>query len=191
MKSNNKKLKAIKFNFNAQKALEVIVWIAGKKTCVDVYCILKTLFFADYYHLNKYGRTISGDSYKALPYGPVASGTYDILNEDSLAIEMATENSSPLPFRKENKKDIKALRKPNLDMLSKSDIEALEHGWETVKKYDFDFNQIKNKTHEYTAYKKAWARRGLLNTAPMDFTDFLEKKSKKMELAQYSHLIKI
>ena len=45
--------------------------------------LVKLLYFADKYHLLKYGRQISGDSYFALPYGPIPSGALDILNFDS------------------------------------------------------------------------------------------------------------
>ena len=40
---------------------------------------LKIIYFADRYHLRRYGFTATDDSYYAMKLGPVASATYDIL----------------------------------------------------------------------------------------------------------------
>lgn len=39
---------------------------------------LQLVYFADRYHLRKFGRPITNDEYFAMPYGPVASGAKDI-----------------------------------------------------------------------------------------------------------------
>ena len=41
--------------------------------------MLKYVYFADRYHLRKYGRLITGDIYYAMQYGPVASATKEII----------------------------------------------------------------------------------------------------------------
>lgn len=38
---------------------------------------MKLLWLSDRVHLNKYGRLILKDNYKALPHGPVPSATMD------------------------------------------------------------------------------------------------------------------
>jgi len=38
--------KRIEFQFNAKKALEVILWLATKKPNIGYHALLKTLFFA-------------------------------------------------------------------------------------------------------------------------------------------------
>lgn len=43
---------------------------------------LKLLFFADRYHLRKYGRTVSGCTYYAMTHGPVASEAKSIAEDD-------------------------------------------------------------------------------------------------------------
>ena len=40
---------------------------------------LKLVFFADRYHLRRYGRPVVRDKYKAMEYGPVASTAYDLI----------------------------------------------------------------------------------------------------------------
>jgi uncharacterized phage-associated protein len=163
----------ITYNFNNKKALEVILWIAKKSSNVEIYKMLKAIFFADKYHLNKYFRTILGDTYCAMPYGPGASRTYDILKGDPLEIEELDE--IPLPFEK-RENNIIPKREPNLRKLSKSDIEALEYGWSEVK--DKSFEELKNITHEMSLYKNAWENR--TNNAPIiDYRDFLDEKNKE------------
>jgi len=39
---------------------------------------LKLVYFADRYHLRRFGRPITGDEYLAMPFGPVASGAKDL-----------------------------------------------------------------------------------------------------------------
>lgn len=43
--------------------------------------LIKLLWLADRIHLNRYGRFILRDKYKALPHGPVPSATLDIANQ--------------------------------------------------------------------------------------------------------------
>jgi hypothetical protein len=91
---------AIKFKLNAPKAVEVIVWFANKRPGVDFHTILKLLFFADIYHLNQWGRPIVGDTYNALPYGPVAQTTYDLLRREPLALELLRADDDWLEARR-------------------------------------------------------------------------------------------
>ena len=56
--------------------LYIIQQMGGK---VDMHKIFKTLFFADQEHLSRYGRTITGDVYIAMNYGPVPSKTDDMI----------------------------------------------------------------------------------------------------------------
>ena len=53
--------------------------------------ILKLLFFAEVDHLNRYGRPIVGDRYYARQWGPVPETTYDLLKEEPLLIQEATD----------------------------------------------------------------------------------------------------
>jgi len=157
--------KRIEFQFNAKKALEVILWLATKGHNSGYHALLKTLFFAEEYHLNHYGRPIVGDVYLAMEYGPVASTTYDILKQEALAVELLEDD---LPFENVNKK-ITPLRKPNLSKLSPSDIEALEYA---IEKYaHYDFKSLTDISHQHPAWKKA--REHDEYNPRMDYKDFL------------------
>ncbi len=65
--------------FSEQKALAAILYLANKTGKIDMYALLKTLYYADKYHFQQWGRTITGDTYHRLPFGPVPSKTYDML----------------------------------------------------------------------------------------------------------------
>ena len=49
---------------------------------LDKLSILKLVFFADRYHIRKYARTITNDTYYAMQYGPVASNVKKVSNND-------------------------------------------------------------------------------------------------------------
>ncbi len=115
----------IRFTFDAEKALEALVYIVSK-TNADLYGALKIYYNADKLHLHKFGRFISGDYYKALPYGPVPQGAYDILH-----FVRGTHTASPVPMarnalRFKGQNGLEALREADLSALSKTDVECLD-----------------------------------------------------------------
>jgi len=178
----------ISFRFNVKKAIEVILWLASRKQDgVDVFHIVKAIFYSDVYHLNNYGRVIFGDTYAAMKYGPIPSKTYDILNNDLLT--MSCLGLTEVPFERNNI-IIKALRNPNMEEFSESDIEALQYGWDEVK--DKSFKQISDSLHEHDAYKKKWdSSERTVNSIPIDFEDLIVDKEIKEELSCTSKYIKI
>ncbi|MCW7083120.1 Panacea domain-containing protein [Escherichia coli] len=71
--------------FDSEKALEAILYVASKAPIPDIYHVGKILYYADRFHLESFGRLITGDHYNAMKDGPVASNTYDIIK---LLVEM-------------------------------------------------------------------------------------------------------
>jgi uncharacterized phage-associated protein len=157
---------AIKFRTNVAKALEVILWFAAKRPGIDFHAILKLLFFADKRHLNTWGRPIVGDRYCALPYGPVAQTTYDLLKRDPLAMEVLQVED--LPFEVQNRYRVRPLRTPDFTKFSESDIEVLEEIW--AQYGQLNFNELTRASHDDPAYKKAEQE----GRAVMFYADFLE-----------------
>ena len=111
------------------------------------------LYFAEKLHLERYGRLIVGDKYCAMHFGPVPSKIYD-------AIKFVAGHG-PYPSLDEDLKAsfnqcfkvhryvISALREPDVEELSDSEIECLE---EVVDKYrNVSFGQRTNLSHD-----KAW-----------------------------------
>jgi len=155
----------IQFRTNIRKALEVILWCADKRGAVDFHTVLKVLFGADLFHLNEYGRPIVGDTYNALPYGPVPQTTYDLLKREPLALEEL--GTAKLPFEVEGY-TVRPERGPDLTVFSRSDLEALENGWKRFGALGFSART--HESHQHAAWRNAFeaGRQG------MDYADFLE-----------------
>jgi len=160
---------AIRFNINTQKAVEVVLWVI-KRGESGVYNVMKILYAAEKYHLNTYGRPITGDKYVAMQYGTVPSWIYDAtkLREPSLGF-IRIENT------------LTAKREPDLNYFSESDIEALEKGF--LEYAGKSFSEVLKMNHEETAWKKAYENRGANDSADISFEDMIEEDWLKEDLS--------
>ena len=89
----------ITFRPNDRKILEAITWVANTVEHCPAQTILQILFYADKFHLQKYGRPVTGDIYKKTAYGPAASTAYDFLHEENDAQAFSICNNCVLPKR--------------------------------------------------------------------------------------------
>jgi hypothetical protein len=117
----------IKFKYNKEKAVEMMIYIVSKVKDCDKHELMKTCFFSDLNHLENYGRPVTGNSYIKMNYGPVPSEVYSMVRH-------------PLPD--ENYIEVqgyylKALREANLKKLSKSDIKSIDYAIELLSDMDF------------------------------------------------------
>ena len=140
---------SIRYKFNAEKAIEVLLYIAEKSN--NIYNVLKVLYFADKEHLAKYGRLICGDSYVAMSHGPVPSGAYDLIKYARGDGFCQTDVPITGVFTIQGR-TIVPRRKANLDLLSESDMECLDAA---IGRYgDLPFSQLKRLSHD-KAYEAA------------------------------------
>lgn len=176
----------IKFQVNIKKALEAILYIASVCPDVGFHTICKIFFYADIYHINKYGRPVFGDEYRALQYGPVPQTTYDILKEDPLLMEALDEEHPFVVIKKGSKPTVKPRRKAQLEYFSKSDIEALDYAIENFS--SLSFRELTDVSHEHPAWKNA-----NFNGAVMKYEDFISDENKSLleELKENSQFINI
>jgi hypothetical protein len=160
---------------NAAKALEVILWIVHKRPGIDVYHIVKAAFFADKYHVARFGRPIVGDSYAAAPWGPLPQVIYNLLRRDPIEM-IALESNGELPFRIDQGHRVYGDRGPNTRRLSESDMEALDVGVQHVDGKSFE--ALYQETHADPAYLRA-------EGGQMDYREFIpdedELKAEKAE----------
>lgn len=104
--------------------------------------IFKILWFADISHMRDWGRFITGDTYFKLEFGPVPTLLYNILKG------VGANNPRYNDYRNNISVDgyyVTPLRKPDLDELSESDIEALKKSIEDNK--DLTMAQLTYKSH--------------------------------------------
>ena len=137
---------AIRYNFNEEKTLNVILYIAEKLKRRDFHKIFKILYFSDREFLNQYGVTITGDTYIAMDAGPVPTKTYDmfkIVRGDSYIQD--TKNLGRY-FAVSNWMFILPLQKANLDNIASAEKDIIDA---MISRYgDMSYDEIKDKSHD-------------------------------------------
>lgn len=125
--------------FQTDAALNALLYalfkLGGKS---DMHKLCKILYFADQRHLSLYGRSITGDTYIAMQYGPVPSNVDDILKAvrgDSFFADYVDNIKEKIAF--ENRYVVNAIASPDLDELSGSDIECLDYAIELCRNKSF------------------------------------------------------
>jgi hypothetical protein len=153
-----------KYHANVTKALEVILWLADAHPEIDVYHLVKAVYFADKHHVAAYGRPICGDSYDAAPFGPLARVIYGLLRSQPIEMLALGGNGDP-PFRIGEAHRVVGDRAPNRRLLSDSDVEALRIGLDHVRARSF--GDLYEETHADPAYLRA-------EGGVIDYRDFID-----------------
>ncbi len=136
---------------DANIILESFYYLSKKMNApIDKLGAIKLIFFADRYHLRKYGRLITEDTYYALEHGPVASNTLDILN---IILDGKNAGVSKTYLTKESHNTFIAVDTTHeLEYLSDSDIEALDF---VIAKFShYKTWELRNLTHDYPEWKR-------------------------------------
>lgn len=141
-------------NVRDRKLVQLLSYLAQKNSShtINKLKAIKLVWAADRYHLRKYGRLVSGDEYYALKYGPVASQLKNIAEQDNFLPDAYIEYANDFIHPSPDKMTIKAKAEVDQNLLSKTDVEALEFAWENFKNYSgFDLADI---SHKYPEWKK-------------------------------------
>lgn len=169
--------------FRKEVALQAILYIAQKVERKDIYKICKILYFADREHLSRYGRSITGDTYIAMAFGPVPSKVDDIFKAvrgDSYFSDCAGDLKEYFEFV--NWFIIKPKKEADLDYLSATDIECLDGAIALCK--DKDFVELTNLSHDLawqnTQRDRAMSVKDIIREAgeEEDYVDYVFEKLK-------------
>lgn len=164
----------ITFNANQQKIIETLLWFAGRSIRTDIHSLVKEMFYSDKIHLERYGRPVTGDVYIKMDHGPVASIAYDFLRAHRLQPQFIKKYDSGVfenaiqaldtsdPFK------IRALREPDIEYFSGTDIDCMEEALKTCN--GKDFCELVDMTHKEAAWIEAQ-----LN-GRMSFESFIDKQ---------------
>ncbi len=176
---------SVEFAFDFEKFLATLHYLAAHQVPeLDKYKICKLIFLADKYHLVRYGRPIVGGRYCPLPHGPVPSRSLDLLNE-FIRSESEEGQCEELRLMSEVVGLDRRFQYPRflakremgadeIDALSKSDAEALDH---VIKTFGAkDFYELKSLTHSVYAY-----RRAAEELSDMRYEDFFEEDADAIE----------
>lgn len=135
--------------FKYERAINSLLYALkalGGKT--DMHKLCKILYFADQAHLSKYGRSITGDTYIAMQYGPVPSCVDDILKAlrgDGFFSNNAEIENLRKSMHFENRFIIEATALPDMDELSGSDVKCLDYAIDLCK--DKNFQELTTFSH--------------------------------------------
>lgn len=154
---------SLTFRFSLDKFINALAYFASKgiKDLTKLKAV-KLLYLADQYHLFRYGRPITGDRYIAMDLGPVPEDCFQLISRLIEPAEVTdTERERALQFIEVDRgflnfyryPVLRARRKPDLDVFSESEIEALEaifreHGAKPAR-------TLVDLTHSHRAYKRA------------------------------------
>jgi uncharacterized phage-associated protein len=165
------------FSFAYRKATQALNFFVrkadGKLTKLKA---LKLVYFADRYHLRKFGRLLTNDEYFAMDYGPVPSGVKDLAEMNGMFLGKQEQEYA--------QKFIKAAKDKNLlqsaadvdqNVLSASEREALDFAWDAFGR--FAPITLSKLTHHYPEWKrhKAAFESGQVSRVPIAYEDFLEE----------------
>ena len=157
---------------NRTKILEAILLVieAGERINKPAtqFDIAKTIFLADYRHMESYGRPITYDNFVAMKHGPVPSQTYDMLKQ-SFPWRLMGLEKAPWATREidaNSREYIRPTRSANRSKLSESDISTLIQAFSDVKA--MGFTETSDITHKIDAYMIAWKNRGTAKAKKMD-----------------------
>jgi len=147
------------YGFSPEKALESVLFIASRLQNPGIHEVLKLRYFADKIHFSEHGFLASGDQYCAMKFGPVASGTYDLLKaargdlNEWANSQFSTVVAGALVVDR-NSNSVRPQRDANLEFLSRSDIDALTRA---IEQYgNMDFGARTELSHD-SAWTAAWA----------------------------------
>jgi len=167
------------FVFDYKKATQSLNYFADKSGGkINRLKALKLIYFADRYHLRKYGRLITNDTYYAMDNGPVATGTKDIAEESEFTgIEAQNYASNYIEsFGKYNFISKKPVDKAELSV---SDLEALGYVWN--KFGHLDQWAIVDLTHKYPDWHKHKLSLELADRIEMNLDDFFDDPISKFD----------
>lgn len=137
------------------KLKAITLYIVNKCGIIDIFHILKILYFADRAHYAQWGTRLSRDTFCAMENGPVASHLYNALKD--VTGKEALPAGSPLKTISEalTQADpmfeyyVKACQEADMDELSASDIACLDKS--IAENKEQVFGTLSQKSHD-----KAW-----------------------------------
>lgn len=169
----------VHFHFDYKKATQGLNYFAQKEDgLINKMKALKLIYLADRYHMRKYGRLITNDTYFAMKLGPVASGVKDIAEVSEFLGEEEANYSRQYLTQADR---LLLISKGPVDdsVFSESDVEALEYIWDKFGHLtQFELSEF---THEYPDWKKHKEELVLDSRIQMDLVDFFEDPDSRIE----------
>ena len=159
---------ALKFPFYECKAIEVLALIAQLRQGLTPLYVSKVLFYAEKWHLNRYGRPICADTYIAMPMGPVPSTIKNFIDRNWRWTPKPADLDGAVQI--DDSEGLARLmpgqRAPDLSILSASDVDCI------MEAVDFCADVAPGDLSRMTHSEKAWLEADA--NQPMDYEMFID-----------------
>lgn len=138
---------------DTRKLVQALTYLASRQPngSLEKMKGFKLLWLADRYHLRAHGRTISGDSYFAMPRGLVPSDAKNLLEGQPTLLDNDPDYFDSFLHIDDNY-NYSAASAPDLNELSESDVKAMDLVLEIYG--HMDRHQLSSLSHKYPEWKK-------------------------------------
>ena len=155
-----------------KKMFQTVNYLAAKSGgSVPTMSLLKLVWLSDRLHMRKYGRTVTGDGYYAMKFGPVATKIYSGL-QDGTFLSSEERAYAGLCFKKVGQYEIASASKPDLDFFSDSDVDVLDLVYNTFGVKDrFELSEFSHNFPEWSKFERL-LKLGTNKRYEMDLLDF-------------------
>lgn len=146
--------------FNYKKTVQALNYFAIKEGGrINKMKAIKLMWLSDRLHIRTYGRSISGDTYFALPNGPVPSATRDVLENSTFLDDLASEYASGY-LKGISKYDYSSINGVVDKVFSISDKEILEIVYDKFGNKDhFELSNLSHSFPEWKRYESALSKK--------------------------------
>jgi len=170
--------------------IEALCYLLVKLGKADKIHLVKLMYLADKYHLMNYGRTITGDDFIAIGHGPAGSKTMDVLEYDPYVLGNLEKQAGELFIKGDGHAYLPGQNcsPHNLEMLSATDVEALNFSIEYFGKQDqWDVVEYTHSLPEWKRYEKLF-QKGLTKREDIRLIDVLSNPQDKYFNISPDHL---
>ena len=156
-----------------EKGLEALIYVGKRTPKQDLYKALKTVYLADRHHLEHHGCFIYGETYNALPMGPVPQAAYEATKRLNQRVMFSPFDDDQLHAALRcNGDKLITLREADFSKLSETERKSLDRAISYFA--DMSFEQVKTASHD-SAYDKTPAN------APIAMQDLIASLPQKAQ----------
>ena len=160
---------------DTKKIIQALAYMAYKESDhkMDNIKAYKLLWLADRYHIRRTGRLVTGDSYFAMPKGPVPSDAKKLLEGQST--HLSTDEQYLKEYIKRLGDKYEVVKVPNGKVFSISDREAMDLVYEIFGSMDADtLSAYSHEYPEWIAYKDMIEKEGMKSSYRINMDLFFD-----------------
>lgn len=162
---------------DTRKIIQALTYIAYQQPGHKINSMkaYKLLWLADRYHLRQYGRTITGDTFFALPHGVVPSDAKNVVEHQATHIP-TDEKYRDKYIKRLGKYSFQAITEPDVMLFSDSDQEVLDKILQAYGALDqYELEKLSHKFPEWLAYESKLQAVGTPKAYKIDIDYFFDE----------------